>query len=175
MKRVDIYLNSKEIAENLYVNGKPVLAEYNKQFLKYMYSFETDLTDVEISIRNGHYLFNKLYLLMEIVFFLITIFGIFDTRKTKRNDLYFFQANFTLDAEKNNIELFHLNNINLVDGGPFIEVKTNLSFIQNSNIDSVNNEVIRRKKIVKRTKIIIFFSVVLIAILIIFLLSFFGN
>ena len=175
MKRVDIYLNSKEIAENLYVNGKPVLALYSKQFLKYVYSFETELPDVEIEIKNRSYLFNKLYLLMEIVFFLITFFGIFDARKPKGNDLYFFQASFTLNEDVNSIEIFHLNNINLVDGGPFIEIKTNLTYLQNSNIDSVNNEIIRRKKVLRRTKLIIFFSIVLIAITTIVLTTVLGK
>lgn len=174
MKEINIYLNSKELAEHLYINGKPVSAIYNKQFLKYVYTLQTDLPDIEIEIKNSHYLLNKLYILMEIVFYLFTFFGLFDTRKPKGNNLYLFQATFTLNEEKNSIELFHLNNINLTDGGPFIEIKTNLQYVVNSNNDSISNEIIRRKKIIKRIKLIIFFSVALILTLVILLVRFLG-
>ena len=175
-RAVNIYTNSKQIVQNLYVNGKPVKSRFDKYILKYVCHFETDLSTIEIEVKQSHYLLNKLYLFLEIVFYIISFFGLFDERQTRSNNLFYYRSTFTLSSSTNDIELQYLNaNIEASKqflGRAFVATKTNLHYSIISNVDFLCEELIRRRKIIKKTKIGVFFGILLIAALIVVLTVF---
>ena len=117
--------------------------------------FEGD--KAEIVIFKTHQYIGKFWWLWSIFFYLISIFGIFDSYYNKRCLVVDFRFNVNLDKDKT----INLKIQNFEDGGKYAEIESVEEFEEISNIQYFDKDAQKKHKKMKKIKFLLF---VLIAI-----------
>lgn len=162
MNKVNLVVASNKAYDNIVlVDGKRF--KYKKNKNKDMVGvIETNNDKVEIEIFNWYEIKAKLWLIMELFFFVISIFGLFDVKKDKKGKKISFKAVFNL-KEVNDIRLSYGP---LKDGVAPIRIDSNADMQVIENTCVVDEVVVKRYKILKILKLLTFILVVGIAVLI---------
>ena len=166
MKKLElefIGLNDKEL--NILVDGKFVKPKKNKDKI-YTACYSTDKDECEVVVFKPHRYLGKGYLWWNLLFFFISIFGIFDVRANKR--LAVLDCRFTIKLESDT--LVRLARLDFVDGEKAIEIITQAQTCEIANVHYFDKDAKIRSKKVKRAKIISTALAVLIAVALIIIL-----
>lgn len=161
MNKVNLVVSSNKAYDNIVlVDGKRF--KYKKNKNKDMVGvIETNNDKVEIEIFNWFEIKSKLWLIMELFFFVISIFGLFDVKKDKKGKKVNFKAVFKL-KEDNNIRLSYGP---LKDNVAPIRIDSNLDMEVIENKFIVDEVVVKRYKLLKLFKFLTFILIVGIAVL----------
>ena len=129
MKRiVKLVTSTTVITDYVLVNGKNPTFTYCDRL--YTSTFETEREELHIKMDTFHPLLAKKWWIKEILFFLISIFGIFDTRKFKENRAYEYEAIIPLHDGENvitfNIDIYNPSSFKLVTDGEVEEKKNQM-------------------------------------------------
>ncbi len=126
---------------------------------------QTEKSEVEIAYTRFSRFDSKLWWLLEIVYFLLSGFGLFDLRFGKHEYITNYKAKITL-SEDTKVKI-HIPNPK--NGGPVLKLTTDANLIEEENAYSIDQEVKKKKKILLIAKIITAIIVVTTIAFIIFL------
>lgn len=156
MKNVDIVLKNYRYIKNLYVDGENVKLKRNKNEKAYVYSFETEKNSILVEIKYYNRLYNVNWLFMELLFFVISILGLFDI-KEKNTKYYCYKSVFSLDNQTNKILLDYPKR---EKADKLVTTSTNLVYNEEENIIKTDDELVYRSKLLKRIKLITILSLI---------------
>jgi len=158
MKRLEFKMMNPMDDMWIYFDGKPI--KYKTSYGHRIYSYETQGDSVEIEIYHYNEVALKHYILFHIIFFLISILGIFNKRYDKRCISVKYKAILKLN-EASNVVAKYNGNFNK-EGA--IELETDLEYEVLENTKEKDLNAIKR---LKKLKLINFLIIILlIAILI---------
>lgn len=161
-----INLTLKGMQKNFYptvlVDDKPVKLVKN-QFGGLNAKITTEKSSVNIKIQKYNELAGKLWFLMDIMFFIISLFGIFDVRKPKKCIVLDSEFNVNLTSDVTNLEFF-VSPLNLDNKN--VEIKGEAEINEVKNLCYEDKILKKRKKILFFTKLGLW---VCLSVLIIFL------
>ena len=147
------------------INGKRVKLQYNKETKTRSCFVEAD--KAEIVIYKTHYYTGKHWFWWNLLYYLISIFGIFDSNHNKRCLVVDCRFNTNLETDKK----ITLNVQNFEDGGKFAELQSDEPFEEISNIQYFDQEAQKRHKKMKKAKIGIFIGFAILITLIVVLVN----
>lgn len=144
------------------VDGQPIKPKFKRGIGKVEYTTENN--EVELSFLKVSRFDTKLWWLLEMFYFIISIFGIFDMRFDKNE--YIANCKIKLAVkEKTNVKL-HLPFPK--NGAPVLKVESDTEVTQESNVYEVDKTAQKKKKILNISKIITFVATIIL--LVVFLL-----
>lgn len=153
---------------SLTVNGKRVKMINNKNNTRTCF---VEAEKAEVLVFKTHNYTGKHWFWWNLLYYLISIFGIFDFNNNKRCLVVDFR--FNLKLENDTKVIMKINNFE--DGGRFAELESEVELEEISNIQCFDKIAQKRQKKMKKAKIGIFFgSVALIAILVVLIIKFGG-
>lgn len=119
---------------------------------------ETDKSEVEVSICHNHYYNGKNWFWWNLLFFIVSIFGIFDIYQNTRFLVVDCRFKLAINGDTN----VELQIQNFEDGGKLLEVVSdnNVEILENKQF--YDKEAQKRHKIMKKAKIGIVFGVILL-------------
>ena len=139
-----VFKNKKQLNKKFYniilVDNKKIKGKY--QGKDYVYNFKTDENAINIKIFSFNQMNSKLWYVMSIFYFIISIFGIFDVRPSRKCRAIKFDCGFELQ-ENSDITLGFNN---FAENIPAITIETNCEFQPIENlyfIDQVSKKKIR--------------------------------
>ena len=163
MARLDLEFNSLTDADGITVDGKFVKLKQEKN-KGYACSIETDKNECEVFICKGHKYLGKNWFWWNLLFFVISIFGIFDMRNGK-----FLVWDVRLKISTNKDTKVVLNRADFTNGGKVVNIESDSEVEEISNIQIYDNEAKVRNAKMKKFKtwatIISLVTIVLIIIL----------
>ena len=144
-KIIKLVTGSQINAEYLLIDGQNPVFEYkDRQYIAYI---ETEKEKVNIKMEDFHPYFVKNWWIKEILFFMVSIFGIFDARKFTHQRRYKYEAEVTLH-EGENLIIFNNDPSNThqfkLDGPTEVETKVNEIYID-KQVKRRNNGLIWSK------------------------------
>ena len=145
------------------IDGKSVKLK-NNAFGNKVANFQTDKENVNVKIYRYLELGGKLWLLAEILFFLISLFGVFDAKRDKGSKILDIDLDVSLN-EQTSLAL-SLNANKKDEKGALVEVNTDVK--ENSNLCFVDEVVTKRKKALIFIKIGIFVAVAALLAFVVF-------
>ena len=146
-----------ETLREMTVNGKPVKFKKTRDKI---FSAQVDLKELpiaEIIIYRGNRYAGACWWLFEIFYFLLSIFGIFDTRLDKR--FITIDSRFVVDVVTDTTAEFSVNEY--VDGGEFVKLNTTANYRTVSNVNYKDESAVAKHKTAKKMKLLIFFGILL--------------
>ena len=167
-KIIKFVLHNSSLEEYLLIDNHNLVFKKNKEEGKKtsrVAYYQTEEDEVVISYDNFHPYFAKAWWIKEMLFFIISIFGIFDSRKHKsRRNYIHYEAKVRLDnLKKNEIEIS-----NSTDDTKGLEIKTDLEVDEVSNIKEKNLKLKKRKGLLNLSKILFIIAALVAAALIIY-------
>lgn len=168
MARIDIRFDGFRGLENhITVNGKsPKLTR--TQNGSYVCSAEAQDGAFDVSIYKGHYYTGKAWFWWNLLYFIVSVFGIFDIKQDKRCMVV--DGRFRIIAEKDSYAI--ISKQKFVDGYELelAQVETNGQLETVSNVQYSDSEGKRRRSIMKKCKAgLIFLTILAVGILIVLL------
>ena len=165
MARLDLkFVGLNDLEGAISVNDKLVKLNKNDDG-SLSYTLETD-TNVDVSIYKGHRYLSKRWFWWNLLYFFISIFGIFDTKHNKKCLVLY--ASFNISAEKDSKIV--ISRQDFEDGAKFVNVDTDAQIEEISNVQYYDQVAKKRHSKMKLIKFgIIALSVVLTAVLVILL------
>ncbi len=152
MKQFNLKLtNVGNASPSILIDGKPVKVKKNA-FGNIEYSCQTEKDSVNVVIKRYLELGSRHWLWMGIVFLIISVFGIFDTRYSKSTQTISFEANIPLDNDVTNFE----GKLSSKNEGVAVEYKCN------SEVAEISNQIEDNPKIKKRRKIMLALRIIMI-------------
>ncbi|MGN1207874.1 MAG: hypothetical protein ACI4TI_00195 [Christensenellales bacterium] len=145
---------AKKISPTILVDNKPVKLKKNK-FGNFCALVQTEKDKVNIKVQKINELSSRLWFLMGIFFFIVSIFGIFDVKQSKKDVTFDSEFEVNLNKEVTNFEL--LINSQVVDGKA-VEYDCESEVVEIKNLCFENKVVTKRKKILLATKIILWIA-----------------
>ncbi|MBD5632805.1 MAG: hypothetical protein HDP34_06195 [Clostridia bacterium] len=127
---------------------------------EYSGTYETERSEANLRVCMIHELQSKYWLLLSMVFFVISLFGIFDARYDKS----FCAIKYNLDLRLNEVSNVVLNFNKFKDGQRAIECLTDCGSVETENLFYVDEQVKKRHKILRRIKIFTWLAVLAAAI-----------
>lgn len=111
--------------------------------------------ECEVEIYNWNEIKCKLWLIVELFFFIISIFGIFDIRRDKKGKTISFKAKF-MSKDESNVKLgFNV----FKDNTPAIKIDADCEMEILENRFYIDEQVVKRYKILKICKVLTFLLV----------------
>lgn len=160
MKTLNITLKgTSKLSPNVLVDGKFVKLKKN-QFGNYIGSIQTEKSEVDLVIQKYHELSGKLWFLMSILFFVISLFGLFDIRYGKNN--YVIDSKFHIKLNEDVTNFAATINLNNAKGA--IQFETNAEIKEELNVCFEDEVVKKRKKILLATKIVLWLMLIGVAL-----------
>ena len=169
MAKLEVELIGHRIYDNVYIDGKK--PKFTKSENGRTCIVETNSPTVEIAVCKTHHYFGKCWLWWNLLYFIISIFGIFDMRQDPR--CLVIDSRITIQTEKD--RKVTLKALNFEDGGKIIEIECNEKVNEISNIQYFDKEAQKKRKKLKKAKILLCFAIVAIVAIIIILQQFDGN
>lgn len=165
MKTLNITLKGiKKDVPTVLVDNKPLKLKKN-QFGNYCGTYQTENDEASVVVQKYQELSGKLWFLMSILFFVISVFGIFDKPMGKKNTVIDAKYNVKLKENITDFEAF-LNFLPTDDKA--LDVKAEGGEIEEiCNLCYEDKVVKKRKKILLITKLLLWVVLVVCAILII--------
>ncbi len=162
MKEVNLILRGMD-AKNavVFVDNKAVKTKRNN-FGGQTATVQTENNSVRVRVESVLELQNPMWLLTNIFFFLISIFGLLDVRPSKTLTIVEYDATITLGGGENNIALtLDLNK------APKVLAETACQIEEHQNKLEIDETLKKRKKILKISKIFTFIISVIIILTIV--------
>lgn len=110
---------------------------------------QTDKPQVEITYKCFSRFDTKLWWLLEIFYFIISVFGLFDLRFGKHEYVTNYKATLTL-SEDTKVKV-HIPNPK--NGGPVLKLTTDANVVEESNVYEIDQKIKKRQKILLIAKI----------------------
>ena len=148
-------INVMNVSPTILVDNKRVKPMKN-EFGSYGINYETEKEEVEIKIYKYLEVNGRLWFLMHMIFFVISIFGLLDYRLDKRCTVIDCKLKIKVN-ENTNAEL-RFNSF--ADSGEAYELKTDAEYEEISNRYFVDKRAQKRLKILKITKLICWLALV---------------
>ncbi len=156
MKQFNLKLtNVGNASPSILIDGKPIKAKKNA-FGNIEYSCQTEKDSVNVVIKRYLELGSRHWLWMGIVFLIISVFGIFDTRYSKSTQTISFEANIPLD---NDVTNFEGKLVSSADGNA-VEYKCSGEVVEIANEIEDNPKIKKRRKIMLALRIIMIIAFV---------------
>lgn len=156
MKQFNLKLtNVGNASPSILIDGKPIKAKKNA-FGNIEYSCQTEKDSVNVVIKRYLELGSRHWLWMGIVFLIISVFGIFDTRYSKSTQTISFEANIPLD---NDVTNFEGKLVSSADGNA-VEYKCSGKVVEIANEIEDNPKIKKRRKIMLALRIIMIIAFV---------------
>ncbi len=160
MKTLNLTLkNAKNLSPTILIDDKPVKLKKNA-FKAYTTQYQTEKNEVSIVIQKYQELSGKLWFLMSILFFIISVFGIFDIRMGKRSTVINSKFNVKLE---NDITNFNAT-INDIDGYKGVIYNCNGVVEEVVNTCFEDEVVKKRKKVLLATKILLWIALIAVVV-----------
>ena len=153
MKKLNLQLskNPTVSSPNVYIDGEvaPIIRGKNSQ--RDVCEYVTDKDYVEVSVAKHYELESKWWFVMNLLFFFISVLGIFDTRLGKRFYGVHYRARIYLNGDTDILMKFNT----FRDGQRAIEVTGD------ANIEEIENDYYVNKALQKRRKAVIWIRVLI--------------
>lgn len=149
-----------ETLKTLTVNGKRPKLKKNKSG-NHTCVFETQENIAQLSVYKSHYYFGKAWGLWWFIFYIVSIFGIFDIIEDKK--CLVVDCKFNIDLNNNTKAI--LKPVKFEDGGKFIEIECDSTVEELSNIQYRDKNAQKIQKRMKKVKIFLTLFIILCAIL----------
>lgn len=146
------------------IDGEPIDPVYKKGSKSGSAVIETEKQEVTLSYSQVSRFDSKFWWLFEMMFFIVSIFGIFDLRFPKIE--YIIKCKIKLKLNENtNVKVRHCLS---KKGSPVLAVESDAEVTEEENVYEINEQVKRKKKILTISKIITTVLIIaLVAVLII--------
>lgn len=168
MKILNLTLkNAKNLSPTILVDDKPLKFKKNS-FGTYCAQYQTEKDEVSVVIQKYQELSGRFWFLMSILFFIISVFGIFDIKMGKRSIVINSKFNVKLE---NDITNFNAT-INDACGDKGVIYNCNGVVEEVVNTCYEDEVVKKRKKILLATKILLWLA--LVAVVVCFVVKKFG-
>lgn len=148
-----------ESVESIIVDGKSPKVNGNGKGNK-CFSIETNKDCIDLIIYKTHYYVGVFWFLWEMLYFIISIFGIFDMYRDKR--CLVIDCRYTIAV--NNDMKVTLKRVKFENYGLYLEVLGDLDAKEHSNIQYFDEKAQKRHKIMKRIKLVIIIAVIFLII-----------
>ena len=161
MKSVSFSLrgrNAKNIL--LYVDGKRIKTKRNQYGVE-LANFQTENNSINVKVQSCLQLQNPLWFLVNMFFYIISFFGLFDVRPSKEFTVIDFEATFGLAEEKNTIDLTFDSKVDKV-----AKIDSPCQCEQKTNKVEFDPVLFKRRKILKISKVITFLLAVAITLIV---------
>lgn len=145
------------------IDGKVIEPKQN-DYSNYYYDIETEKSSVNVVITRLLELETKLWWLWQMLYFVVSLFGILDLKQDKKQLKVFYNAEIELNGE--NFVDFTINR----SGDKAVNIlNTNAEIKETENKLEKSKTAIKRKKIIKYSKIGAWILIFVIVLLVIFL------
>ena len=144
----------------IFIDGKR--AKISKKNGEKVVEYQTDNPTVELKIKRYTFLNLRLWFLVEVFFFLISVFGIFDKRIKK--PYIESRCKFTLVAGQNTFVNIRL--MPVYEGGKVILLESNCAGSEDENIFVSNKKLKNRNRVMRLTKFLLLAASVITLIVI---------
>jgi len=165
MTKLDLeFIGLKNMEGCIVVDGKYVKLKKNKE-KTYSCSVETDKKQVEVVIYKTHNYFGKNWFWWNLLYFVISVFGLFDVRADKK--CLVLDGSFNISTEQDTKVIFR--RLDFEEGARFVEVETSSEVEELSNTQYYDKEAKARHKKMKKFKIattIIFLALIITLIVV---------
>lgn len=141
------------------VDGTPIKLKRNRSGL-FEGSYNTDKDDIELSVYKYLEIKSKLWLLMSLVFFVVSLFGLISPRYDKRCIVLEYKVNIKL---KENTEV-KLSASRFVDNGRAFEITTDADVKEITNIAYVDKVAKRRLRILRAIEAVLWIALIIVII-----------
>lgn len=170
MKKIILIMTGNAyLNPNVLVEGKLIEYKKNKKNQK-VYTIETEKDEVNIEISKWDELEGKWGLFIAIIFFIVSLFGLFDIKQKNRWHTVKYKGKIKVDKEVENPQLVLIMNGFKVNEKAFF-YEGNCQIEDNeSNRYLINEEIKHKEKIMKRVKRFTWIGI-LISLMIIFILK----
>lgn len=150
MKQFNLKLtNVGKSLPTILIDGKPIKAKKN-EFGNLTYSCQTEKNCVNIVIKQYLELESRHWFWMGLLFLIISVFGIFDTRYSKSTQTILFEANVLLGENETNFEA----KLSSMNEGAAVEYKCSGEVSEVSNCIQDNPQIKKRRKILLALRIV---------------------
>lgn len=156
-------VNASKLKPTILIDGKAVKAKQNK-YGSYQIEYKTQSAKVNVKVFRFLELSGKLWLLMSLLFFIVSVFGLFDVPYSK--NYIVLDCEFEIDLTQNTNVVFTFNNS--TDKEKAIEIESEIKVTEIKNSFYEDKKVKTRNKIVNIARFVLF---VIIAICIGLLIS----
>ena len=162
MKKLIITLPKYNLTHYILVNGENVKFKKNRTIKKFVAEYYSEDDVVEISTDTYNPYLRWHWWLLGMLFFIITIFGIFDSKdKNKYNNCY--NARIGLNAPDNVVNL-----IPVKDKDKVFKVETTCEYTETINTKDFDSKIKKRRALLILTKVL--FTIIVLGVLIAFAL-----
>lgn len=167
MKDLNIKLTGERYLDNavIKIDGKPATFKKN-EFKNYTVNYKTENDKVKIEVYKMLDVGGIGWFITQLLFFIISIFGIFDVRYKFRHISLEYSAEFDLKEGQNNITI---RIAPPKENTKSVITETDLQFNENINKYSVNAKAKKTLKILKFAKILLTLAIIAVVILILFI------
>jgi len=165
----DVYLNfanNSPLNSVVLIDGKKLKATKNEQGNQ-MYHYQTEKESVNVKIYSYTEMSSKLWYFFSILYFFISVFGIFDARPKKNGMSLKAEYNYKISEDKNFITISY-NPIQL--GKPAITSKSELEEMEITNEFFVDQLLVKRYKRAKLIRMLILLTLIVTGITLLFVL-----
>ena len=159
MKNVRLILNNKSLANEIYIDGKKISFTLNKNTKKLESNYQSKNDSMNLKVVQYQPLYNRLWWLMNMLFFIISIFGIFD-RRNKQKYKYEFEGNISLIDGENEIAISNPNR----GENKLLSLVTTNQVIENINIKEKDRVINKRRKLLTLSKVLFILLSIAVAI-----------
>jgi len=142
------------------VDGKVVKKKKNK-FGTPSYVVNTDKEKIEVAFYKYLEINGRLWFLMNIIYFFISLFGILDVGYDK--NCVVIDSKFTIDVKDKSKTVFIVEK--LVDSGKVMTVQSDTNVNEEKNIYYVDNKAKKKRKIAIATRIVLLVALVVTAVI----------
>lgn len=165
MTKLEIEFIRADNSTSVLIDGKFAKLKKNKNGNKYC-TVETEKESVEVAMYKTHHYTGKFWFWRNLLYFFISILGIFDTRHDKR--MLVAQSTFKVDTTHD--AKISVGREDFVDGGKFAKFEGDTAIEEISNIQYCDKLAQKRHKTMKKAKIALAVGLIAIAIVLICLL-----
>lgn len=141
--------NVEKTAPTILIDGKPVRAKKN-EFGNLTYSYQTEKDSVRLGIKRYLELGSPHWLWMGILFLIISVFGIFDSRYSKATQTLSFEVDIPLSDDVTNFE----GKLSSKNEGVAVEYKCSSEVVEIQNQIQDNPQIKKRRKILLALRIV---------------------
>jgi hypothetical protein len=145
------------------IDDKEVKLKKN-EFGSFEHTLQTEKDSVNIKVKTFLEVNSKWWLLVNLFFFIISVFGIFDYRLPKDCKVMNFETNVKLSDEQNEVNIALAN---VLPGKPCAEVNTKCETNEILNICTVDERAKKRLKTLKIIKLVSWLAIIAVSIVLV--------
>lgn len=146
--------------ETMTINGKSVKLK-KKDGGSRVCTYETDQKEAKIRIYKGHYYTGKNWFWWNLLYYIVSIFGLFDVRLDKKCQVIDSRLNVKLLEPVTKIKI---KLCNFAEGGKFVEVEDDMFVEEEVNVQYMDKEAQKRHKKMRKTKIWLTIAILVAAV-----------